>query len=355
MQLSILIGTNRPGLLACSRIAQACSWAGPDVEVIIRDNSGNAEKAALLPQFQRENCNIIIAEPCDPLTNISAIMGLAKGEFIFILADDDAYFDHAIAALPGVIAQAKDDPSVVGITGTYAIELAQQSGAVEYKNIDSDDLTTRIAGFLTYSGPNILQYAPVRRELVLRIFNFLKSQPFLFSFHDQINCLLYLMNGKFVSLKRFLYLYELGPWEKTETAQERDVAFYKAAGLDPAINKLHWLLCAFEGAVLIRNSDLFPNYPLAQRQPIADLWFSQVFQRFLGHQRLTFGSPFTEQADGFCEALKSASGSLSFESLLTGITGFMAQFSEQSAERYFDFWSAQIEKGKAAPDQRAIA
>jgi len=39
MQLSILIASNRTGLLACSRIAQACSWAGPNLEVIVRDNS----------------------------------------------------------------------------------------------------------------------------------------------------------------------------------------------------------------------------------------------------------------------------------------------------------------------------
>ena len=62
-------------------------------------------------------------------------------------------------------------------------------------------------------------------------FGFLKTQPFLFSFHDQINCLLYLLNGKFVRLNRFLYLYDMGPWEKTETAQERDVSFYNERGL----------------------------------------------------------------------------------------------------------------------------
>ena len=35
-----------------------------------------------------------------------------------------------------------------------------------------------------------------------------------------------------------------------------------AAGLDPAINKLHWFLCGFEGAVLVRNSDMFPELPI---------------------------------------------------------------------------------------------
>ena len=74
MQLSILIATNRRGLLVCSRIAQACSWAGPNIEVLIRDNSGDAQKRALLPQFQRDNCNIILAEPCDALTNFNELL-----------------------------------------------------------------------------------------------------------------------------------------------------------------------------------------------------------------------------------------------------------------------------------------
>ena len=82
-----------------------------------------------------------------------------------------------------------------------------------------------------------------------------------------------------------------GVWEEAETAQKRDVDFYKEAGLDPAINKLHWFLCGFEGAVLARNSDMFPDYPLAQRQVIADRWFSAMFVRFKGHPRLTFESP----------------------------------------------------------------
>ena len=78
--------------------------------------------------------------------------------------------------------------------------------------------------------------------------------------------MLYLLNGKFVRLNRLLYLYDVGVWEAADTAQKRDVDFYEDAGLDPAINKLHWFLCGFEGAVLVRNSNIFPDYPLAQRQ-----------------------------------------------------------------------------------------
>ena len=213
MQLSILIGTNRTGLLACSRIAQACSWAGPNLEVIIRDNSGDAEKRALLPQFRRDNCNIILAEPCDGLTNFSEILRLAKGDFVFLLADDDFGFDHAIAALPGILDRCGKDPSVVGVTGAYPVESSQGTSIVSYPNADSDDVVTRVSGFLSYSGANILHYAPMRREIVQSVFAFMSTLPFYFSFHDQVVCLRYLLHGKFVRLNRLLYLYDVGVWE----------------------------------------------------------------------------------------------------------------------------------------------
>jgi hypothetical protein len=315
MQLSILIASNRTGLLACSRIAQACSWAGPNLEVIVRDNSGDAEKRALLPHFRRDNCSIIIADPCDGLTNLSESLRLVKGDFVFLLADDDFCFDHAIAALPGVLGQCRNDPSVVGVTGAYAVEGSQGSSIVSYQNAESDDVVARVGGYLSYSGPNILHYAPVRREIIQRVFAFMNTLPFYFSFHDQIICLFYLLNGKFVRLNRLLYLYDVGVWEVGNSAQKRDVDFYKDAGLDPAINKLHWFLCGFEGAVLARNSDIFSDYPIAQRQVIADRWFSGMFMRFKGHPRLTFESRFTGEADKLCAKLLTSTGQLSFQGM----------------------------------------
>lgn len=354
MQLSILIGTNRSSLLACSRIAQACSWAGQNIEVIIRDNSGDARKRALLPQFQRDNCNIIIAEPCDALTNVTEIINLARGEFVFLLGDDDFGFDQAIAALPKTIAQLSHDQSVAGITGIYAIESPDASAVVDYKNIDSADAIVRLAGYLECGGPNVMIYAPVRREIFKRVFAFTKKLPFLFSFHDQIICLLYLLNGRFVRLNRLLYLYDAGPWSAAESAQKRDLGFYQTAGLDPAINKLHWFICAFEGAVLIRNSDIFSSVPLGQRQAMADIWFSTMYRRFQGNPRYTFDSTFADEAEKLCTKLRAVSGQLSFQSMLAAISGFISLFSKSRAQTYFDFWDAIVSKGVPAIRESSV-
>jgi hypothetical protein len=354
VQLSILIPTHRDGLLACSRIAQACSWASPNIEVIVRDNSGDAQKRKLLANFRRDHCNIVIAEPCDGLKNFSEILRLAKGEFVFLLADDDFCFDQAVVSLPPLLEKVGGDSSVAGVTGAYVVDGSQGSSVVEYRDVESDDVATRVAGYLNYGGLNIMHYAPIRRKLIQKVFGFMSELPFYFSFHDQIICLLYLLNGKFVRLKRHWYLYDVGVWETTETAQKRDVDFYKDAGLDPVINKLHWFLCGFEGAVLVRNADIFPEYPLEQRQAIADRWFASMFARFKGHQRLTFETNFASDAEKLCTKLQTSVGQMSFHDMLAQISGLMALSSKSQAQSYFDFWDAIINKRKPLPRRATL-
>jgi hypothetical protein len=344
MQLSIVMPTNRKGLLACSRIAQACSWAAPNVEVIIRDNSGDAQKRVLLSLFQSDHSNIVIADPCDSVTNFVEALELAKGEFVFTLADDDICFDRAVASLSVAIEQIGKDASVVGLTGSYVVETSQGSSIINYQNIDSDDAVRRVAGYLSFWGANVLYYAPIRRKMLQRVFSFMRSMPGLFSFHDQIICLLYLLNGKFVKLDRLMYLYDVGAWE--ESAQKIDVKSYVEAGLDPAINALHWFLCGFEGAVLVRNADLFPDYSLAHRQTIADYWFSTMFLRFKSGARLTFDSRFASDAERLRAKLLLSAGRLSFQDLLKEISDFMMLFSADKAQSYYEFWDAVINKRK---------
>lgn len=353
VKLSILLPTHRHNLLACSRIAQACSWAGPDIEVVVRDNSGNTRKRELLTHFQRDNCRIITTDPCGPSENFAEAVRQATGDFVFCLGDDDLSFDHAIGDLPGVIAQIGADPSFAGITGTYAIETSQGTSLAGYENIDSDDVGARATGYLSYPGPNVLFYSVVRRELFSRVFDLLNATPFDFSFHDQILSMLYLLNGRFFRLQRLIYLYDMGPWEIAESAQKRDLEFYNHAGLDPAVNKLHWILCGFEGASLIANSDTLTALAPAQRQPLADLWFSAMFARFNRDNRTAFGSPLTEDAERWCQKLRGATGQLTFQNILADISGFIALSSESDGQEYFDFWDAVINKRPLPPRRPA--
>lgn len=344
VQLSILIPSHRHDLLTCGRIAQACSWASPQIEVIVRDNSGDAQKHELIAQFHNDYCRIISVEPCDAITNVTELLRVAQGDFVYIMADDDFCFQHTIAALPGIIDQSGKDSSVVGVTGAYVIETTNGTKIDSYESIDDDDARARVIGYLKYGGPNVLFYSPVRRQVVQRVFALMTAAPLQFPFHDQVLCLLYLLSGKFVRLPRLIYGYDMGVWENSETAQRQDLNFYSAMQLDPAINKLHWFLCAFEGAVLIANPALVPDYSMAQRQPIADLWFSLMFARFKQDTRNAYGSRFTGDAEKLVAKWQASNGPLSFDSMLSDIRDFIALFSESKARHYFEFWNAVLNK-----------
>jgi hypothetical protein len=355
LQLSILLPTNRHGPVAISRIAQACSWAAPKIQVVVRDNSGNAEKRALLPHFKREHCEIISVDPCEPLENYSELLRLAKGDFIFCMSDDDQCIDRAILALPEVIERSGGDPTVAAVTGAYALESPQGTSVFAYKDVDSDDPAARVAGYLSYGGPNMLFYSVLRRQVAERVLDFMKAMPVYLSFHDQILCLLYLLSGKYIKLQRLFYVYDIGVWGTRETAQKRDIDFYQAAGLDPAANKLQWLLCGFEGAAMIMNATEFPAYPVPQRQAIADLWFTAMFARFKRDARTTYDSPHTDEADKLCAKIAGSTGQLSFERVLADISGFFALFSKQRAQAYFDFWDSVLSRRRPFTPQKAAA
>jgi hypothetical protein len=349
MQLSILLPTHRSSLLACSRIAQVCSLASPDVEVIVRDNSGDPKKRELLSYFRCDYCNIILAEPCDLYTNYSETLQQARGEFVFVLADDDYCFDHAIPALTSAINSHGGDASVVGITGAYIAESSRGSAIVSYEKVDAGDPVTRVKAYLAHRGTNVLYYSSIRREVVQRIFAFMNAMPDFFSFHDQTICMLYLLNGRFISLNRLLYLYDVGEWDTAESAEKRDVTFYTRAGLDPAINVLHWFLCGLEGAILVRNTDLFPDCRPADRQLIADLWFSVMFNRFQTQVRQTYGSSFAGAAEKIRGKLLQTAGRVLFDEQLAEITGFMSLFAPDWAGRYQRFWAGVLSGRKPEP------
>jgi hypothetical protein len=275
---------------------------------------------------------------------MAELLRMAKGDFTYLIADDDFCFDHAIRALPGIIDKFGSDSSVVGVTAGYAVETTKGTSIDGYEGVDSDDVVARVAGYLKYLGPNLLYYSPLRRQVAQRVFALMSATPLLFSFHDQISCLLYLLNGKFARLLRLMYCYDMGIWENNESAQERDLDIYNSMQIDPATNKLHWFLCGFEGAALIGNPQIVPGCPPAQRQSVADLWFSAMFARLQNNHRHAYGSRLAGDADRLVAKWQTSSGRLTFDNMLTDITGFVALFSESRAQRYFDFWRAVLDK-----------
>jgi hypothetical protein len=348
MYLSIIMPSHRDDWTAISRIAQVCSWAGPNVEVIVRDNSEKPGKRRLVERFQAENFRIVFAEECSAHDNGMQALALARGEFVFLVADDDTCLDRGIAAVVAAAETFADDASVAGITGAYVVEEERGSIFIKYPDVDSRDVVTRSFGYIGLQGPNLLFYSALRRTMLQSCWRFLEETPFVFPFHDQVLSLAHLLAGRFVDIGRLMVAYDNMNWENVEKAAESEKAHYAAAGMDPAIGRLSWLLCAFEGAWLTLYSRYGAGHTLEQRQAIAIRWFQVMFARFAGDNRGNLGSSLGPQADLLCQKWRGLYPNFDLQVLLTDITDFIALHSPEKARLYRDFWLAQAAQGQAA-------
>jgi hypothetical protein len=339
VRLSIIVPSNRDSLGACARIMQACSWASETVEVVVRDNSGSPQKRGMLERIQQPNCRIIIAEPCDANTNFQEGLRASTGEFVVFLGDDDGGLDRGVAAIGAAAARLAEDPSVAGITGAYVLEQTDTSYVVSYPKVDSAAVTDRVSGYLGYQGPNLIFYSAIRRSVLTDTWEFLFSHPFALSFHDHFFSLTYLLAGRFVHVGRVAFIYDNANWETVDVGVGRDLKVYAAAGLDPAIRQLQWMLCGFEGASIILQSRFGRRYSLAERQAMANQWFEVMFRRFVGDANARFDSPLKAEATALHEKWRQGFPSFQLESLLADICDFIGRTSLEKAEAYRDFWT----------------
>ena len=339
IRLSIVIPSNGQDLACCSRILQACSFAGPRVEVVVRDQSGSAAKADFLRGIDHENCRFMFVAPGEARGDWTEALAAAQGDFVLLMSDDDVVFDRAMTVLPGVIESVANDASVIGVAAPSLIETPQSAEAFAYPNIDAGDPLVRLSGYLSVDRPNVLLFSPVRRATMSWALEIIRERPLAFPFDDQLSSLLYLVAGKFARMTRLMHVHDASRADVTRGA---DAAFYEQAHLDPALNKLTWFLCGFEGATLIRHAALPPGYSPQQRQALADLWFSAMFARFTAQPREAYGSPLAGEAEKMCARWKDAAGRLSFADMLADICQFMALSSQESALKYFTFWSAML-------------
>jgi hypothetical protein len=337
MRLSVLMPTHRVGLSACSRILEVCSWASEDVEVIVRDNSGDNAKRSLLGQIQLDtNCRIIIVDEDSPHENFISLMEAAQGDFVFFLADDDLCARRAIDAVVVAIQRFGDDQSVVGVTGQYLFETTEGSQMMGYGQIGSVSAIQRLEGYFAL-GLNLLFYSAVRRTTWLALWNWTKALPFRFSYIDLILAVIALLSGRYVDIKRLIYIYDFTGWEGG-LKFEKDYEFYRAAGIDRSILWLHGLFCAFEGTKIIL-SDLFAkNLTTSERMAAATIWYQRVLGSSVPLQTQT-------PLEVYAEQLRSKwlrNQQVDLDAMLHDLSEFLTLATEDKAKalRYRAYWSA---------------
>jgi len=337
-KLSVIMPSNRTGLSSCARVLDACACADENVEVIIRENSGDKEKREVLSRMSRKNCNILFVDPCGGRENYQEALGLATGEFVFCIADDDVLTQTAFSPLVDLIAECANDSSVAGITGDYIVEGSCKTSLVRYPPLDAAYASQRVDSYFLGPAANVVNYSVVRRNVINGVMSFCRTLPLWFSFTDQLVSLMFLSSGQFKSLNRVLYQYNSSNWDTPERALQTDLQYFRRSGVDGSVLRLMWLICGLEGTKIVLGKFKDLDIPAAERQAVAIRWFRAMYLRFLATmERTDPSSRFDPQAVALCNKWKQIPQNC-MEQLLSDVTEFIALSNPEGAERYFKFW-----------------
>lgn len=339
MKISLVIPTNRSSYSAAARVLECASLDPNKFELIVRDNSENEDKRAILARIDSPALRLFTVPNSGPFENGVESMRLATGDFVLVLADDDWLSTRGVQQLHALAEQVGFDESVSCLTGTYLIEMANETRLFRYSNLESTDPAKRVSAFLD-SGINVFYYSAIRRRWATFCFALVERLPYKFSYHDHLVSLLYLVVGRTCQIDRVLYSYDLGKWETAGGCVSQDQAMYVNAGLPVEIDRLHWLLCTLEGCYLL-NSKLLSGASVYDRQQLIGVWFANMFARFKHDPRESD----YEQTAMSAEIKKLKDKVLSQQQVDMGaLLGDVCKVIEiadpAGAQRYFKFWSS---------------
>jgi len=340
MKISLIIPSNRKSYSAMARILECASLDPSRFEVIVRDNSEDEAKRALLSSIDSPTLRLFTVPNRGAFENPIEALRLATGDFILFLGDDDWLSARGIEQLHALAAREIDDATVACFTGTYLIQTSTQSGLFRYPDLDSDNAAKRVASYFEAKAPNVLYYSAVRRSLATFCFSLLEQLPYKFSYHDQLIAMLYLALGRTLQVDQVVYFYDLGEWETSEKSLAKDRAMYVDAGLPLEIDRLHWLLCGMEGGFLL-NSVLLSEKRTYDRKELSDLWFANMFTRFKHHYRETgYESSAINEGSLKLKAKWISESEVNLSELLFDVCEILEKADPAGAERYFKFWSS---------------
>lgn len=340
MKISIALPSNRTTDAALARIFELGSLDPTRFEVIVRDNSGDARKRQALESVKGPAVKLIFATGAGPFENAIAAVRAATGDYIFPFADDDWLFARGLTSLYELASAQLSDPKVAAITGVYLVESSRGCGPFSYEGIADATPLDRLQAFLNANVANYLYYSAVKTNVARFCFDLLDVIPTHFSFHDQLLSLSYLAHGTVPRVGRLLYSYDIGEWETLQATLSKDRSMYAKAGLPKEIDRLHWLLCGLEGALLMRSARIETSTGRANSD-LGDLWFQFMFSRFVhldrenGLEETPLGLSTKRVRKKWADAR-----SVDFSELLMDITETFEIANPALGEAYFKFWSS---------------
>src|SRR6266567_6399186 len=112
MKISLVLPTYRTSYSALARVFDSASLDPEKFELIVRDNSEDLEKRALLGKIDSPTIRLSLVPKCDAFENAVEAFRLASGDFVFFLADDDWLSSRGLHQLHSLAIQAESDSSV---------------------------------------------------------------------------------------------------------------------------------------------------------------------------------------------------------------------------------------------------
>jgi hypothetical protein len=342
MKLSFVVPSCQPNIRALGAIANICSLANDDVEVIVRDTSGNKEKREFLDRLQTDHCHIHYADFCEMFENVEETARLARGEFVFACCDDDFVDPLALPAIMSNIDSIIDDPSFAGITGNYLFSHSDGSDLFCLQPLDDVNAAMRYAA-LVRSGGHPITWSVHRRSRFIESINLIRTLPVDFAYHDQFVTLLMLMSGRYANIHRVIYYQDVSRNHTFESDRAVNIHFLNKYGLEPELYRAYNLICIVEGSKIILGSDLVKNLPQPERIGVMRAWCTKWF---LPYKRdYPRYPPLAEPLSPIHRAIvhvcdKWAYGNkLDIDEILTDLSGLLAQSSPELARNYYHFWS----------------
>jgi hypothetical protein len=338
-KLSIMMPSHNVGTRTNINILNASLMGNDDVEVVIRDNSGNAEKRDFLSRIKENNCRIMSVDECPGRENFISLLNEVKGDFTFFVCDDDYANGYCLSSIVKRIKKIESFPDFIGIAGGALIDHDNGTDAVLFSGLHKRRNLTRVENLFKSNWPSVFQYSAMRTDILRTVWAFSETLPVYMSYHDMLMNSLALLHGRVVTIKRFFYQYYNSNWATHEQHLESDAGFFRRMGIDPSGVRLQWLIAAFEGARTFIEK--YHSAPLSQeeRGALASYWFGRFFQTFLERStnREAEGARFDKIAFDLSVKWRWRS-QISLDEILNDIVDFYALSSPEIASAYYEFW-----------------
>lgn len=322
----------------CSLINVAKQYQ-ESVEVIISDNSGDKEKKDFIKKISFGMQNVKLFDAPQEKNFLYAIQQ-ATGEFCFFVGDDDIILPHSIKK---ILFELDNLGDAIGLTTSIGIAKNDSYEFFLYDKVDSDQVSTRLEGFLeSLSKGNLLFYSIVKNEILKEAIELWVSIPNFQAYHDHLVSLFIIIKGRLKRVDACFFIYDMSNWYFLGDRIKSEIRYIRKAGLPDSILVLQRIMLAIEGVKFILKSC---NGQKEEKNKMVVAWFSKWFSAWKyslyseGYKEVeeVKACPLNELTNEFLNKHLGRKD-LSFPDMFNDLCTLYEKYNE-TGNKYRDFWS----------------